>query len=683
PAAAPLTDEQRAAVCHPAGLPARVLAGAGTGKTRVITERFRHLVESGVSPERILALTFSRPAAAQMRSEVVSHLKASGTLWISTFHSFCLRVLDLERGQPLRLVHEPEARAILAGLAGGAPSRRVEEAHAFIGQAKDQLLTPEMVKAYAGARGDERLLWLADLYQRFQDELERQERAEFGDFIYRAERLLQGNPAVAARWQGRFDHILVDEFQDTNLAQFSVLQLLAMPHGNLMVVGDDDQAIYRFRGATDRFMREFPLHAPGAVSYPVVENFRCPQPVLDVANRLIERNAPERVEKQLRTLTKQTGYPPVAHWEARSDREEADAVAAEIERRVRQGAKPSSFAILLRSVRRCGGEFARALRERSVPYRLVGESFPHPVVGQTLALLRLTRSVTVPDVLTVLAGRVPPVVLFRAFCSGELLASDAYRELRIWLDQVAALPVDGLVYEALRFLGHLRLSLKPTTADLERMAAIRLLQEQAAAAGSLDELLAAGDGATVAAAGAADAVTIMTVHAAKGLQFDVVFVSALAEGLFPVAVDAAPAFYLAEAMRDWADTGTLHEPTGTERLAQHIREERRLAYVALTRAKQELILTRALTYGGEAVQPTRFLAEMGAPPATLVSGRMGDVVGAARAFLVQAAAGERRAGWEQVAAAASVLKADPGAVPLRRQVDPAPFGPGESLRLSA
>ncbi|MDB4897620.1 MAG: UvrD/REP helicase, partial [Firmicutes bacterium] len=261
----------------------------------------------------------------------------------------------------------------------------------------------------------------------------------------------------------------------------------------------------------------------------------------------------------------------------------------------------------------------------------------------------------------------------------------AYQQVADWAASAQGQPVAELTYAALRFLGHLRLSLAPSAADLERLAAVRLLQDAAAGAPSVEALLDAGNTLIAPAIGDVDAVTIMTIHAAKGLQFKVVFVPAMAEGRFPVAVDADPVFYLAEAIRDWVtDPGAVHARTGTERLAQHIREERRLAYVALTRAEEELVVSRALVYGGEPAQPSRFLAEMGAPAPVLVAGRAGDAASQARAYLLQAAAGIRRADEAGVAGAAAVLRAaEAGGVPLRRQVDPVPFGGTDSLRLSA
>lgn len=697
------TPQQQAAVAHSSG-PARILAGAGTGKTRVMVARFHHLVAQGVAPERILALTFSKEAARSLRDAILLGLRAGTRLWVSTFHSFCLSLLEREGAADLRLVQESESRALLTNLCqherwgwytGAAARRLVDEALTLIGQAKDQLLTPDDVARYAAAHSDARLADLARAYRLFQDELQRTQGAEFADFITRAVGLLERDPALAVRWQARFDHILVDEFQDTNLAQFRVLQTLARPHGNLVVVGDDDQAIYHFRGATDRFLVDFDQYFPGAATYKVEENFRCPQPVLDVANRLIAQNAGARVDKTLFTKTRCEGYPPVALWEAGTEQEEAEFIAAEIARRLGQGAaRPEDFAILCRSLRRGAGEITRALARRGIPYQQAGDAEEHPLVAQTLALLRLTRTLRTADLLPVLAAQVPPADLHAALreSGGDLGAlvqagggppacQQAGAALQAWLQAHAGDPLPLLVYEALRFLGHLRLSLALTVADADRLAAARSLQEQAATTSDLDAFLA---GASVQAGWhPGPAVTVMTVHAAKGLEFPVVFVPGLAEGRFPVAVDTAPVFYTAEAIRDWVnDPGAvpLLDPAG--RLAQHIKEERRLAYVALTRARNELIVSRARSYGGEVVEPSRFLAELGAPPPELVGEHGADRLPAARDYLVRVATGVGAPDPQRLAAAAAAL-ADPAAVPLRRQAEPAPFAGNESLDLSA
>ncbi len=664
-----LTDEQSAAVTHPNGRPARVLAGAGTGKTRVIVARFHHLVGQGARPDRILVLTFSRPAAAQLREEILKGLTATGRLWVSTFHSFCLRILSEELGEAPRLVQEPEARAILASLMPQADLRTTQEAHAFIGQAKDQLLTPAQIRSYAQAAGDARLAGLSDLYQQFQHHLQTHNEAEFADYIYTAVELLRSNDIAAARWQDRFDHVLVDEFQDTNTAQFEVLKALTARHGNLFVVGDDDQAIYRFRGATDHYMRHLPDLLGKVADYPIRTNFRCPAPVIEGANRLIGRNAPHRVEKWLRTETKLTGFPPIAHWEAPTEREEADAVATEIHTRITQGGSPKDFAILLRSVRRSAGEFARALTERGVPFRILGEEAPHPVITQTMALLRhVAGAATRDDLLAVAAALKTPADLYELNRSGSDLP-----ELNAWLPGKASLPLDQLVYEALLFLGHLS-----PTQDRTRIEAARALTDGAAAAGTLANLLQSTIEAQTTAGGG---VAIMTIHAAKGLQFPVVFVSGLVEGRFPVDVDASPAYYITEAIQQYLTDGHVHAPSATDRLAQHLREERRLAYVALTRAEQELILTRARSYGGEPALPSRFLAELGAPEARHT--QPAHTTGAARAYLLGVADGAERPHPDRLTAAARALKDDPTAVPIRKQAAPVPFTGADSLRLSA
>lgn len=684
-----LTDQQRKAVAHSGG-PARILAGAGTGKTRVIVSRFHHLVAEGVKPERILALTFSREAARAMREAILPGLAAATRLWVLTFHSFCLKVLEGEGQTDLRLVkEEEERRALMAGVCegqswqhytGGRQQRLVDDALTLIGHAKDYLLTPDELARYAAAFGQAQLADLAEAYRLYQAQLERQGGAEFADFISRAVALLEADPAVAARWQGRFDHILVDEFQDTNLAQFRVLQILTQPHGNLVVVGDDDQAIYRFRGATDRFLIHWERYYPDARTYKVEENFRCPAPVLEAANALIRRN-PGRVAKELFTTTRVEGFPPVRHWEAKNEREEAEAIATEIARRL-PDARPGDFAILCRSLRRMGGELSQALERRGIPYRMVGEELSHPLVDETLALLRLTEGVTPAatpgatqaDLVKIMARRLDPPALHQALRDGTLAPDD---ELQAWLESHRGLPLPELVYQALCFLGHLRITLSPTTADLARLSAARALQERAATATDLEELARPGDARQVPG----DAVNLMTIHAAKGLEFPVVFVAGLGEGIFPVAVQSAPVFYTAEAIRTWVDQGESTAPDQGERLQQHIREERRLAYVALTRAKQELILTRARQYSGEPVEPSRFLAEMGAPPAQEVGGS--DPLPDARTYLVQVAAGEEPGDPNRVTAAVRLMQADPKAVPLRRQEEPIPFTGRESLRLSA
>lgn len=698
------TAQQRAAIQHGSG-PARVLAGAGTGKTTVVVGRFHHLLARGVAPEKILVLTFSREASRSLRDAILPGIRAAGRLWISTFHSFCLRLLEEEGVGGLRLVTEPESRTILRGLASARPwrwyagtraQRLPEEAFTFIGQAKDDLLRPADVAAYAAQAQDERLADLADIYDAFQAELARLQAAEFSDFIYKAVSLLEGDPALAVRWQQRFDQILVDEFQDTNLAQFRVLQVLSAQHRNLMVVGDDDQAIYRFRGATDRFMVHFDQYLPGAVTYPVAENFRCPRPVLDLANALIAGNAAYRVPKQLITATKLDGFPPVRHQEARSEREEAEAVAAEIADRIRSGErKPGDFAILCRSVRRSAGEFVRGLAGRGVPCRLVGSEEVHPVIAQTLALLRLTRGLNYDDLLRVLAGRVPAPDLYAAVRAsggdparlldgegGPAIVKQAVADLRRWLTAQQGQSLPQQVYGALLWLGHLKLTLTPTLDDLDRLAAARSLQERAAAAPDLGGLLAGGEAAGPSAPG--EGVTIMTVHAAKGLQFPVVYVVGLAEGRFPAAVEHTPVFCLASAIRDWLDhPGGATAPADAERLRLHLLEERRLLYVALTRAEAELILTRARQYGQDQAQPSRFLAEMQAPGPEPVGHSLADPVAEARAYLVAVTEGAELDDPARLAAAVKTLAGAPSAVPLRRQAPPAPFKPGESLTLSA
>ena len=695
-----LTPQQRAAVEHGSG-PARVLAGAGTGKTTVIVRRFAHLVARGVPPEGILVLTFSREAARGLRDAILPGLHAGTRLWVSTFHSFCLRLLESEQPAARRLVQGPEALVLLQGIAaagiwqwyrGPLAAQLPGEALTLSAQAKDYLLSPADVAHHAAARGDARLADLALAYERFQAALAASRAATFSDFIDRAVDLLAHDPAVAARWRDRFAHILVDEFQDTNLAQFRVLQHLSGAGGNLMVVGDDDQAIYGFRGATDRFILNFADHFPAA-TYPVEENFRCPAPVLAVANALIAHNA-GRVPKALFTTTKLADQPAVQHWQARTGREEGEAVAVDIARRLAAGVRPEDIAVLCRSVRHDAEDLLAALRRRAIPHRVIGGEREHPAVAQTLALLRLTRGLGTADLLAVLAGRMAPADLHAALSAAGgdlpgLLASGggpaafaaAVADLQAWLAARAGRPLPHLVYEALLWLGHLRLSLTPSLADIDRLAAVRGLQERAAVAPDLEALLATAPGA--AAWVPQPAVAVLTVHAAKGLQWPLVYVIGLVEGRFPVALESQPAFYAAAAIRASLDGGAAAADDPAERLAQHLREERRLAYVALTRAARELILVRARQYGDTPAPPSRFLAEMAAPAPVDVSAAPADPLPQARDYLLQVAVGAEVPEPGRIQASVRLLATDPAAVPLRRQAEPAPFSPGDSLSLSA
>ncbi|MGE5560471.1 MAG: ATP-dependent helicase, partial [Chloroflexota bacterium] len=313
-----LNAQQLAAIRHASG-PACILAGAGTGKTTVIAERFQRLVETGTAPGRILVLTFSRQAADEMRLRITSKLSGGyPRLCIGTFHSFCLEHLGLAAsaaGLATPAVITDGARQVLLMPILGRISARyyagirerefLSDALTFIDRASDELVRPDeglrLLKAFsAGELTDpsgsgrpapadhiDRLADLVEAYRLYQEELQRRNALDYGAMVARLVERWRGHPDELARARAAFDQILVDEFQDTNGAQFELVRLLAAPDNRLMVVGDDDQAIYAFRGASDRFIRRFRDFYPDAAIYDLTENHRSHQRILDAANAAI------------------------------------------------------------------------------------------------------------------------------------------------------------------------------------------------------------------------------------------------------------------------------------------------------------------------------------------------------------------------------------------------------------
>ncbi|MDQ6916107.1 MAG: ATP-dependent helicase, partial [Actinomycetota bacterium] len=399
-----LTDAQREAVTHTPGR-LLVVAGAGTGKTRTLVARFAWLVEQGTSPDGILVLTFSAPAADELRARLEATVERPyEELAVSTFHAFCARLLHDEAFaaglDPFAAPVTPADRlALLLERIDELPFRR----HDFQGnpaallasfierfdRLKDELVTAEDYERWAAALPDdergEREREFGAVYAAHDRLLREAGTLDFGDLVMHAHRLLREHPDVCARVRGRFRHVLVDEFQDTNYAQGTLLELLAGDDGDVTVVGDDDQAIYRFRGASTKNLRDF--QAAGADAIRLERSFRCPQRVLDAAHAVVAPN-PERIGKALE------GRPggEVAFWRCVNERAQAQAAAADVERLVtREGVRPEQVCVLVRSVRQEGQAVAVALEERAVPYRIVGAAafFQRAEIRDVLAWLRL------------------------------------------------------------------------------------------------------------------------------------------------------------------------------------------------------------------------------------------------------------------------------------------------------
>src|SRR5919108_309157 len=665
-----LNRSQLAAVTHPGG-PLLVLAGAGTGKTRTLTARFAWLVEQGVAPDEVLALTFSAPAAAEMRERLETLIDSPyEDLHVSTFHSFCSRLLAdealevgldpfsppappadrlallLERLEELSIRHH-EIRGNPAPLLASFVSR--------IDRLKDEMITCADYRAYAERLIDEagdgddaaranaaRELEFARLYADHDRLLAERGALDFGDLIVRAFRMLHEKPHVRERLSRRFRHVLVDEYQDTNFAQGMLLRLLVEEHQNVTVVGDDDQAIYRFRGASQKNLLEFQREFPDAETVQLERNYRSGQRILDSARAVVEPS-PERIAKRLRG----GAGGEVRFWRCRSERAQAQAVAAEAERLVEQeGVPPSEICVLVRSVKNEGSVVASALEERALPVRTSGSGayFQRAEVRDVLAWLRVladpadsgaaVRALSRPPIelrsvdiarLTQLARRrkldMPSAVA--AALEGPQLSPEgrdrAQAFLRLYRSASGAFDdrrPDAFVLRLIERMGLRRQQVFATQADtVERLRNIAKLSElatsymqrepQATVRDFTRYLCAVAESGLreeeAAPPSATPAVQVMTMHAAKGLEFDRVFVLGLSATRMP-----GPWRRGSDDIPD----ELLKESVPERGRALHEAEMRRLLHVATTRARRELVLAWAEpAAGGATPRPSAFYEE--------------------------------------------------------------------------
>jgi len=663
-----LNRAQRAAVTHPGG-PLVVVAGAGTGKTRTLTCRFAWLVEQGAAADSVLALTFSSAAAAEMRERLEALIEVPyEELHVGTFHSFCSRLLAdeaLEAGlDPFFTSVTPADRlALLLDRQGeltlrhheirGNPAPLLASFVSRIDRLKDEMVSTERFRDYASelverCAGEDdaarahgaRELEFAGVYADHDRLLTEQGALDFGDLIARAYSLLHEHPHVRRRVAERFRHVLVDEYQDTNFAQGMLLCLLAAEHREITVVGDDDQAIYRFRGASRKNLEAFREEFPEAKTVHLERNYRSGQLILDAAQAVVEPT--ERLDKRLNG--KSGGE--VRFWRCHSERAQAQAVAAEAERLVTgDGVSPDRVAVLVRSVRHEGATVGAALEERALPFRLSGSAayFQRAEVRDVLAWLRLladptdsgavVRALSRPPIelrsvdvarLTQLARRrkldMPSAVA--AGLEGPQLSPEgrerAQAFLRLYRSASNAFEdrrPDAFVMRLIERIGLRRqqvFTARAETAErlrniakLPELATAYMRREPAATPREFTRYLAA-----VAESGlreeeapdpAADpAVRVLTMHAAKGLEFDHVFVLGVSAGRMPgpwrKRADGVPDVLVPEAVRSGEDRKT------------HEDEMRRLLHVAMTRARTSLVLSFA-GRGDGTIRPSPFVEE--------------------------------------------------------------------------
>jgi DNA helicase-2/ATP-dependent DNA helicase PcrA len=665
-----LNPAQIEAVTHDQG-PLLIVAGAGTGKTTVLTRRIAYLIATRKArPDEILALTFTDKAALEMEERVdVLVPYGYADVRIATFHAFgdwTLREHALELGltPAFRVLNRAEQvlflRTHLFELPLerfrplGDPTRHLQALTGLFGRAKDEDIAPEAYLAHAGTLAAEadahpgdaerrdlatRSLELARAYAAYRDLMAREGFVDFGDQIFLALRLLRERPYVRAQYQRRFRYVLVDEFQDTNYAQFELVKLLAAQHRNITVVGDDDQAIFRFRGASISNILGFDATYPDARRVVLVRNYRSGQQILDAADRLIQHNS-DRLERDRgfdKKLVAEAGPGRLPdHREYETLTQEADAVARTIEEAVQGGRRACrDFAILVRA-NADADPFLRSLNLRGIPWTFSGNQglYARPEVRLCMAFLRvLARPDDSVSLYALAASRffaVPAVDLarcgahadrrnrwlfdvlrgldetpeLRAALSAEGAESIArlMKELEGYLALTAELGTGELLYQFLGDTGWLgqmsRASSVREEAEVQNVArffrriqdATRVLPRDHVRefVDHLDALIEAGEDPAVAEADVdVPAVRVLTVHKAKGLEFPVVFVVGLAQGRFPWP-SRGDVLELPEALlRD--------RPSSSD---FRLQEERRLFYVAMTRAREELHLTSARDYGG-------------------------------------------------------------------------------------
>lgn len=629
-----LNDRQCEAVKHTEG-PLLITAGAGSGKTKVLTCRIAHLLELGVAPYRILAITFTNKAAKEMKERVTNLVGAQAdSIWLSTFHSFCAKLLRFEvdgfHGYTRNFtIYDSSDQLVLVKdclkkLNLDDKQFMPRSVLGTISSAKNVLMD---AKAFAAKASDFYEQKVADVYALYQEKLRENNAVDFDDLLFLAVRLLQEKEDVREKYQSRFQYILVDEYQDTNHAQYALTKILAARWRNICVVGDADQSIYAWRGADIRNIIDFTRDYPDAASIKLEQNYRSTKTILHAANAVIDNNE-SRPKKTL--WTENPAGNKIIHYQAQTEHDEADYIAGVIYNRHEISHEPyGDMAILFRT-----NAQSRVLEEKlmryAIPYTMVGGTkfYDRKEIKDVLAYLRLlynpedslslTRIINVPkrnigattmEHVAAYAAE-QGISLFEALSSTDEIP--VTKRAKASLENFAAMIFDllndiegkdvlSLIETVIKQTGYGDMLDKEAEHDPQGESRKENVGEFLSVAkdymdsnpdGNLQDFLE-----NVALVSDVDdfessdsKVTLMTLHAAKGLEFPVVFLTGLDEGLFP-------------------HSRTLLDPSQVE-------EERRLAYVGITRAERQLYVTNAITrtmYGRiSAYMPSRFLAEI--PP---------------------------------------------------------------------
>lgn len=633
-----LNKEQQQAVQHTEG-PLLILAGAGSGKTKVLTVRIAHLLAQGVNPYEILAITFTNKAAKEMKSRVEGLVgDVANRIWLSTFHSFCAKFLRFELDNFLgynsnfTIYDTSDSQAVIkAALKALNLDDKYYPVGAMIGaisDAKNKLLFASDFRKQARDFYQEKV---ADVYEYYERELRKNNALDFDDLLLVAVKLLQSNEAVLDKYSKRFRYVMIDEYQDTNHAQYLLAKLLASHWKNIAVVGDADQSIYAWRGADIQNILDFEKDYPNCTSIKLEQNYRSTKIILDAANAVIENNE-GRPKKNL--WTDKTEGAKIQHFTAQSEHEEAAFIGDTIAKKHDIHVVPYGDMAILYRTNAQSRVLEEALIKRALPYTMVGGTkfYDRKEIKDVLAYLRvlynpfddlsLLRIINVPKrsigATTVAKlqdyARANGTSLFMTLTQLHLVdtikgkTKEKLEEFGILIFTLVAEMEDKTVLDILEsildrtgYLAQLEESTDPQdqarAENIGELLSVAKDFQDTNPTGTVEDFLE-----QVALVNDVDSfeqeeskVTLMTLHAAKGLEFPIVFLGGLEEGLFP-------------------HSRTLMNP-------EEIEEERRLAYVGITRAEKELYISNATTrtvFGRtSSYLPSRFIDEI---PEELVDG---------------------------------------------------------------
>ena len=638
-----LNEPQRQAVMATDG-PLLILAGAGSGKTRVLTHRTAYLIEEcGVNPYNIMAITFTNKAAGEMRERIDQMVGyGSESIWVCTFHSTCVRILRryidrLGFGTNFTIYDSDDQKTLMKDICKRLEiDTKMYKEKMFlsaISSAKDELIDP--IEFETRAAGDYVKRKQAQVYREYQQALKQNNALDFDDLIMKTVELFKLDKEVLASYQDRFRYIMVDEYQDTNTAQFELIRLLALKYQNLCVVGDDDQSIYKFRGANIYNILNFEHHFPDATVIKLEQNYRSTQNILDAANAVIANN---QGRKEKRLWTDNGAGDKITFEQLDTAAEEADFVARDIARRVRKGEYQYKDCAILYRTNAQSRLFEEKFLMANIPYKLVGgvNFYASKEVKDLLAYLKtidngqddlaVRRIINIPK-RGIGAASINKVALYAqeqeisfydALCVAEQVpglgkAAAKIRPFVLFIQSMKAkaklLSVADLLQEVIETTGYVR-ELEAEGTD-EAEARIENIDELISKAvdyaegeeaptlnGFLENVALVADIDSFDEN--SDYVVLMTLHSAKGLEFPNVYLAGLEDGLFPSYMSIM-----------------------SDNSQAEIEEERRLAYVGITRAKKNLTITSARVrmvrgqtqYG----KVSRFVREI---PPELLSGKI-------------------------------------------------------------